>query len=787
MGLFDFVRPIFRAATRAFDRPLGGRRRVPGLRNDVELYVTAGGIPHLYATSEEDLLFAQGYVLAAERLFQMDFVRRAVAGRLAEVFGERPIAWRDLTVFLKGKTTVDADHLVRLLGLTEAARASVSAASPRALTWLHAYARGVNAAIAEEPLPLEFRLLRSRPEPWAPQDSFLVEKGVALEMNVAWRAILVHAALASAVSEPRRLAALLPAYPADAEPIVRPDAAQLAAILAARDRHYGAGGPHAGSNNWVLAGSRTESGAPYLCNDPHFQLTAPAPVYLMHLSGGGIDVAGAAIPGVPGIALGHNRDIAWGATICVAHDTDLFAEEVDASGRRYRVGDHYEELSMRKEEIRVKGRPAPEVRTVRVTRHGPLLTDLVDRGPGTHYAMRWTAQDAGREVDGAIGLAEARDFATFRRAASFLGAPALNLVYADRAGRIGYQCAGAFPVRRGTPRYLPSPGWTGEHDWTGLVPFEHLPWALDPKGGAIATANNRIVPADHPVYLSGLYEPPHRHRRIVEVLAAKPRHALTDMANLQLDVTSLWAEELVRGVLWPLRDAKRPMSPEARGALERLCAWDCAARPESWEAAVFYAFYGALSRRVLQHELGEDLFHGFFEILNSSVVPMENLLIGPDSPWLTAEARDQAAAVALQDGLDDLEARLGPDRALWRWGRLHRLTLRHRLHEAKPLRRLLSQGPVETGGDGMTVNNGQFLFSNPPEQILGPAYRQIFDLSDWDRARVVIAGGQSGNPFSPRYRDLFPLWQGGGYVELPFSRRRVTEIGTRGVFEAAGG
>ncbi len=785
MRLLDLVAPLLSSASKRLDRRPSGRVKVPGLRSDVEVYFTAGGIPHVYAATEEDLLFAQGYLTASDRLFQMDFVRRAASGRLSEIVGERPVAWRDLTVFLKGKTTVDTDYFVRVLGLAEAARKSLAVASHRALLWLHAYSRGVNARIAEGKLPFEFRLLRYRPAPWTPEDSYLVEKAVALEMNVAWRAILVHAALAARVKDPARLAALLPAYPKDAEPIVQPDASQLAALAASLHRHMGLGGPHAGSNNWVLSGEHTESGSPYVCGDPHFQLLSPAPLHLIHLSGDGLDVAGGAVPGVPGVVLGHNRDIAWSATICVAHDTDLFAEDLDPSGTRYRVADGHADLSFRDEEIRVKGRAAPVVRTVRATTHGPLITDVVARDSGAHYAMAWTAERATGEIDALVGMACARDLDSFRSALAHHGAPALNVVFADRQGHIGYQCAGLFPLRKGTPTYLPQPGWTGDHDWVGVVPARSLPSLQDPESGLIATANNRIVPADHPVYLSALYEPPHRHRRIREVLASRDRHTLADMARLQTDVVSLWAREIIHGLLAPLAQAKLPMSPEARGALERLVAWDCESTPGSWEAAVFYAFYFCLARRLLLDELGDDLFHGYFEIVNTSVIPLENLLIGPDSRWGSPEARDQAAAAALQDALDDLATRLGPDRATWRWGRLHPLYLRHRLHEAKALRPLLSLGPVETGGDGMTVNNGQFWFSHPSEHMVGPAYRQIFDLADWDRGRVIIAGGQSGDPLSPRYRDLFPIWHAGGYVELPFSRRRVVELGERAVLTPA--
>jgi penicillin amidase len=740
----------------------------------VDVLFTEGGIPHVYAKSEEDLFFAQGYLTAAERLFQMDFTRRAASGRLCEILGSQPLPWRDLTVHLKNKTTIDLDHLVRVLCLGRSARESAAAAGPRARRALERYAQGVNARISEGSLPLEFGLLSYSPEAWAPMDSCLVEKAMALEMNVSWRTILGYAAVQRELKDPRQAASLLPAYPPDAETIVGADPA-LSALSVMTSGAIGLGGPHAGSNNWVLSGTRTESGAPYLCNDPHVQLTAPAAFYVAHLSGGDFDVAGATLPGVPGVILGHNRHLAWGATLAFAHDTDLFVEEV--TDDRYRIEDRLEPLRVRTEEIQVKGEP-PSMRKVRETRHGPLLSDVVPGADGRSLAFSWTGSAATREVDAVLGMNLARDPEELGRALSLHSAPALNIVYADRRGSIGYLLAGAFPTRRGKARYLPQPGADGSCDWTGTVPRDALPRVENPLEGFVVTANHRIAPEGFPHYLSDLYEPPYRARRIAELLREKPRHSLSDMERIQNDVRSLWAQRIIRDFLFPLAQTELPTTERAREALVRMVAWDGAATKDSREALVFYAFYQSLIRRVFAEQLGDDAFFAYFEVLNGTVVPVENLLLSAESPFLSQGAREDLALRALEDALFDLRRRLGADESTWRYGRVHRLHLRHRLHGARALRPLLSPGPFETSGDGMTVNNGHFSLANPTEHRVGAGYRQIFDLADWDLGRVVVAGGQSGDPLSPGYRDHIVPWLSGRYFPLPFSREAV-ERGAR--------
>lgn len=779
MGFLDALLPLARAVAGAAGRERrGGRIRIPGLRSDVEVLSSAGAIPHLYAADEEDLWFAQGYLAARDRLWQMDFLRRAALGRLAEIFGERRVPWRDLSIFLRGRTTVDVDHFVRLAGLERGARASWAEAQPSLLRVLEHYAQGVNARIAEGPLPHEFRLLRYRPDPWTPLHSFAVQKLLAFELGTSWRALLVVEALRAAVPVRERLAALLPIVPADPPPLV-PEAARLAALAAGEASTAALGGPHAGSNAWAVSGSRSASRSPLLCNDPHLLLTAPGPFHLVHLSGGRYDVAGASLPGLPGVIVGHNRQIAWGITLAFAQDGDLFAERVDSKGR-YQVGDRWEPLGILREEIRVRGRKDPVVREVRSTRHGPLLTDLVDplHEMEQGLALRWTGQDASAEIAATLALDLAEDWPSFRDALRGHGAPALHFTYADRNGHVGFQMAGRVPLRRGGGRLAILDG--DADGWCGAVPFDELPCLYDPPGGVMASANQCVVGPDYPHFLSELYEPPYRYERIRSRLEADRPYTPDEMKALQLDLYSGWAARLVERLLEPLADTEssKLLTPSAKDALARVLAWDRVARPESDGAAVFYVFHDRLVRELLGSVIGKDALHAWLELFNASILPVENLLLDSGGAWLSEGERRRACASALDEAAALLEKRLGRDPGSWRWGALHPLRLRHRLDELGPLRGLVSPGPFETGGDGMTVNSGHYVHATPWSHRVGAVYRQIFDLADWDRGLVISCSGQSGNPLSRHYRDHLDLWLEGEYLPLPFTRAAVERAAT---------
>ncbi len=776
MGILATVRPLARAVTRAAGnrRRRRGRLRVPGLRSDVEVLYSEGHVPHLYASSEDDLFFAQGWLTASERLWQMDFLRRAAQGRLAEILGEREVAWRELTILLRGRTTVDVDHLLRLAGIAPAARASWPLLEPATRRILERYAQGVNARIAEGRLPLEFRLLRYRPEPWTPQDSLAVQRALAFELAPTWRAILALEGLRAAIAAPERLAALLPIASVGPHPLV-PEAARLAALAAAEEHQTALGGPHVGSNAWAVGPARSASRAPLLCNDPHLPLTAPGPFFLAHLAGDGFDVAGATLPGLPGVLIGHNREIAWGITLVLAQDADLYTEAIAADGT-YRVDGGRLPLEVERTEIAVRGRATKVIREIRRTRHGPLLTDLFEppHETASGLALRWTGQEPSREMDALLGVNRATDWSSFRAALRHHGAPALHFCYADRAGHIGYQLAGRVPRRASGDDLAVRDGAT-DPGWASFVPWEDLPSLFDPAEGIVATANQLVVDESYPHHLTHLAEPPWRYRRIRSMLGGERRLTAEEMISVQLDLYSGWAERLTEALLVPLaaEESGSILTQRGKEVLARILAWDHVARSESDGAALFYLFHDALVRELLEEALGGDRLRAWLELLNASVVPIERLLVEGKASWLSPEDRRAACARALDRAAAAITQRLGADPAGWRWGALHTARLRHRLDPLRPLRPLLSPGPFETGGDGMTINNGHYVHAEPWEHRVGAVYRQIFDLADWDRSRVITCSGQSGDPLSRHYRDQLPLWAQGDYLPLPFGRAAV--------------
>lgn len=759
-----------------------------GLDRPVEVYWDEGGYPHLYAESAADLFLAQGYVAGRERSFQMEFTRRAVAGRLAEMLGARPAPWLSLTVHLKDKSLADADLLLRTLGLRRGAERSYAVCSPEAKHALERYAKGVNhafTAIAHKP-PTEFRLLRHRPEPWSPIDSLSVLKGMAFELSLAWRAVLLYDAIARCFGDdPEKMRALFPAWPSYAKPPaewneLRRESAEHVGLEEAFRAFTGAGGAHAGSNAWVVSGAHTASGKPILCGDPHLMLTAPAPHMGMHLSCPEFESAGSAIPGLPGIALGHNRRVAWTMTASCASDADVFVEEVDLRARTYKADGQDVALASRVEEIRIKGASEPFRAEVFETRHGPLIHAVTrplsgEHAPGMAHALRWIGQDATTDIDAILGLQTAHDWPSFRGALAHLGCPQLNFLYADVDGHIGWQMAGKFPVRRdGSDGLLPTPGDGDRAGWVRFLTLDELPHLYDPPGGMIVSANTKPVDDRYPFPLGHTFEPYFRYQRITDLLhERRALHRLTpeDMGIIQNDARSLWAEKVFERFLLPTLAGLRFDTPEMEEIKQTLMAWDGRPTKESAGAAIFYATIDQLERAILERHFGnQELLIAWLELLNTAVMPLERLFEADDPPLFPAADRVPLVKEALLRARAELVHALGPTVSRWRWGAIHQLWHRHRMHDAKALRPLVSIGPFEVGGDGFSVNNAHFLHSSPYEVVLGPGIRMIFDLASWDEARVVLSTGNSGNIGSPRFRDHAGLWAEGRYHFLRFSK-----------------
>ena len=775
----SLLRPILRYWGRNAAPKTHGTLVIPGLEAQVRVRWDPYAIPHVYAASEHDLFLAQGYLHAQERLWQMDSTRRFLCGRLAEILGEREVPGGELSVRFRDKSSVEMDYFMRIMGIRRAACASLRILPQESVDRLLAYSQGVNRYIETHlnSLPLEFRLLRCQPGPWLPEDCLTIGKGFALFLSSSLFTRLTWSALAKKLKgREAKLASLAP-HPAAGPTITDCAADQAASILrfiggTFQRSDWALGGQ--GSNNWVVAAGRSSTGKPILCSDPHLRMTLPSVWYLMHLkSAEEFEVWGGSIPGSPCVHIGHNRHIAWGVTAGLCDDGELYREKLHAQeADLYLVGSRWEKMASEEEQITIRGAAAVTKR-IRFTRHGPLISDFAPLRVGDTseaLAFKWTAHEPSEEMRCLYGVNRARNWKEFLDGLSCQTAPSLNYVYADTAGNIGYSLAGKIPLRPTSPSFLPLPGWDETFEWKGYIPFAELPRLYNPPEGAIATANNRVAGAAYPYYLSALFEPSYRIRRIRDLLTANEKLSPEDMAHMQKDAVSLHGRETVSILR---ADLEKIAEPSLREMAERLCGWDGDCREESLEAALFHLFYERLARNLLVQDLGEELYAAYTELFNQALAPVEGILKDSQAAWFASRSRSELVEQSLRESQASLKQRLGADRRKWHWGRLHTLTLHHAFDRIRILASLFSLGPFPSPGDAVTVNMGFYRHSNPFRHVVGPSMRMIADLGDWRKGRFILASGQSGHCFSPHYGDQTELWRRGSYVPLCHDERSM--------------
>lgn len=748
----DFIDGL-RDAARTALFPTEGELDVEGLAAPAEIRRDTWGVPYLRAGSLEDLWFTQGVITAGERLFQLDLLLRAANGRLSEVFADRALP---------------QDRFARTIGFRRAAERMVD-------RWtdvdhdMHARFRdGIFAWIDVMPAPpVEYGLLDLVPQlprdevSWAAAFSFL-----AWGLSGNWDRELLRTWIREQAGDDA-VHTLMPPLPDDAPEV--PAGALHGALFDAMPR---AGGQ--GSNDWVVAGSRTASGKPLLANDPHLLAVQPGAWLEIHLDAPGYRSRGVALTFSPGVLLGTTAHHAWGVTNVTGDVQDLYLEELNAERTAARFGDTWESLTIEREQIAVRGEADPHVVEVRSSRHGPLLdtftsgvaeVEFVELAPEPVYALRWTALDgAGIPPSLVIDAARARSFEEFRDAVTQVECPGQNFVYADVDGSIGYACSGRYPVRHHGEGTAPVPG-TGGHEWDGWIPPRDLPWGEDPERGFLATANNRIHDDAYPHLIGHDFHTPFRVRRIVEHLAASHEHDVDSMTTLQNDTVSLAARETLPVLLQ--RTAGADLDPVAWPI---VASWDADMVAGSAGAAIFNVWSAHIARRTLETRLGPDLFrhyHAWRETFQCAVLPA--LLREPSGGWIDdALLRDAfAAAVA------ELRETLGADPAQWRWGELHRLRLAHPLASIPGLDELFVAADIELGGDEQTVMQGGFDGRDGYRPAVIPSWRAVYDLADLDRSVGVVPTGISGNPASPHWNDQVGLWGAGAYHPLPFGEAAV--------------
>ena len=760
---------------------------VDGLAEPVEILRDRWGIAHIYARNEADLFFAQGFNVARDRLFQLELWRRQATGTLAELQGPRALAHDVGARLLRYRGDMD-DELARY--------------HPRGAAIVGAFVRGINAyveATERDPslLPVEFRALGISPGRWTPE--VVVSRHNGLFRNATQE---VQAARLVQILGEDRARELLNLHPG--RPSLTPDPAlDLGAIRGNVLTTYRAsrtsirfrpedvepayrGRPLAlatdgevpesesagtqGSNNWVVSGARTTSGAPIMANDPHRTIELPSLRYWVHLVAPGWDVIGGGEPALPGVSIGHNQRGAWGFTIFPIDQEDLYVYETDpADPARYRYREGWEPMRGERETVAVRGQKAVEVE-LRFTRHGPVVFE--DRAKHRAYAVRaaWLEPGSAPYL-ASLRIDQASTWAEFVEGSEHFRTPSENLVWADVDGHIGWKAVGLAPIRKGWDGLLPVPG-DGRFEWDGFLKPADLPSEADPTRGWFASANQDNLPPGYPFAVGYQWSEPFRFDRIGEILKPTKRLDLADMMKLQQDELSLPARSLV-----PLLLKLRPRGEKARAAIDRLSKWDFVLDRDSVPAAVHATWEKALKVAVWEQVVPREAREAFPARLLSTE-SMIARLTSPDARFGADPAADRDALLlkALDRSLAELEERLGPDMDRWQFGQpaLKHVWLGHPMGDAvePALRDRLDLGPLPRGGAAHTVNST----SDADNQATGASFRMIADAGDWDRSLGTNSPGQSGDPASPHYRDLFVPWAEGRYFPASYTRPKVESV-----------
>ena len=742
---------------------ISGTAALRGLSASVEILRDADGVPHIFAKSDTDAMMALGFVHAQDRLWQMETMRRFGSGRLSEIVG---------------KATLPSDRFVRTVGLEHLAEAALDRLDPELKAGLEAYAAGVNAFLKQHSgaWPPEFMLLGTTPQPWRPSDSLIWGELMALQLSGHWGRELTRAKLLESLT-PAQVDELWPPYPEKA-PVTLAAAAPLEGLpLAPLARLAEAFAGHGASNAWVVDGAHSASGAPLLANDPHLGFSLPILWYLVRIDTPDVHLAGVTTPGVPLVVLGHNDRIAWSMTTTGGDVEDLFVETLDPDDpERYLTPEGPRPFRTRTEIIGVRG-AEPETLVVRETRHGPVISDVVEdakkaaaRGSVLALAATWLDPE-NRIAEAVFHIDKARNWDDFTAALKDFNAPEQNLLYADVDGHIGFYAAGDVPIRKAGDGRFPVEGASGAHDWNGKIPFAELPHGLDPPSGHFTNANNKVTPPSYPYAITrDGWDVPYRAERIEELLAGTPKATLDGFADMQADDLSLAARQLLPALL----DVD-PADEEARAALERMKHWDGVMDRARGEPLIFTAWLAELTRGLFQARLGESFraFYGERPELIGEIFSRHPAWCTP--PGAAAQAGDCRAAsgAAFARALAWLKEHYGGDASLWRWGDAHQAQFVNKVFEHVPLLGPLIDVHLPVGGGNFTLNRGGFALNNaraPFADIHGAGFRALYDLKNLDRSRFMIATGQSGNPFSSHFSDLVRRWRDFDYLTLAGSR-----------------
>ncbi|MDD4108003.1 MAG: penicillin acylase family protein [Prolixibacteraceae bacterium] len=741
--------------------------QIPGLESKVTVMRDSFAIPHIFSRNESDLYKAVGFVMAQDRLWQMDLLRRVTRGRLSEVMG---------------KDQLQTDLLMRALRIEEKSEDVLTQSSPEVIKALNDFCEGVNFYINNFPLPPEFRILGYKPEPWRPEHSINLIGYMAWDLASGWNNELLLHNIKKEVST-IHFEDLLPQDGKHSTLIyeelhIQENLPEETLLTAAGNLKNMGIEIFNGSNNWAVSGKKSATGKPLLANDMHLGLFAPGIWYQMHhVAGRSLNVTGLVLPGQPFVICGHNDSIAWGMTNVAVDDIDFYVETLNDDSTRYLLDGEWRNLLIK--DIKIETKEGEVIReNLMFTHRGPLVNRFKDQKEPA-ISIRWTGNETSNEMKTIYLLNRAANWSDFRNAVKYFKSISQNIVYADVKGNIGLQCSAGVPKRPANGINI-FPGDTSLYDWSGFVPFEELPFEFNPERGYVSSANNKTAPGDYPYIIGHWYAMSDRIDRIREMLEETEKHSVEDFCRIQSDFKSKKAEKWVPEFLVALNSESGWNEAESK-ALEKLKTWDFKMDKESQAASVFDIVYRKMGENLVKDELPSQLYEKYknerilIENLNLNILPEK------DSPWIDnistpeKESFSDLIILAFKETVEELTHLTGQDPENWQWGKIHTFTLSHPLSVVKIADKAfnLSRGPFPVSGSYHTACPYSYSFKNLYKVNHGASHRHIFDLSGWDNSKTIIPTGTSGIPASDFYLDQTERYLSGSYHTDPFSKKAV--------------
>lgn len=753
-----------------------GNLQLNGISKPIEIIRDVWGIPHIYAQNMPDLYFAQGFVHAQDRLWQMELARRVSTGTLSE---------------LLGKQTLEVDILSRTLGFKRTAQKEISRHSTEISNLLDAYIRGINYCITSQlsKHPIEFKMLKHNPHPWQVIDIMSLGYMVCWQMSFGWDGELLRAKMIELFGEER--AAELDVNYTPSNPCILPNGIEFNTYIndvlqAVKSDYFG---NISGSNSWAIAPEKTNTGGAILCNDPHLGLSAPAVWYENHLNCPELHVTGVTIPGLPGVLIGHNDKISWGATLAFVDSQDLFIEKFKSDNtNQYEFKNQWLDADVFNEYIYIKDEPNPHIEKVLVTHHGPIVSKSLKYTKQALALQSMSLQPA-RTIEFWLALNKAQNWNDFTQAMKLINAPQLNLVYADVYGNIGYYTTGTAPIRKNGNGKTPAEGWSGDFEWIDIIPINEMPHCLNPKKGYLITCNNKIIDSSYPYYLGEVWMNGYRAKRLETLIADKTNISTLDCQQWQTDVfTELGLQFAELYQPFSALDEINKI-PILKQALDALISWDGHAYANSVGAAIYELCCYKVIETIIDKSIGKTHIEIFMGTGFSKELSQTNDFYGHDKVailklfkqplnwWIeNAGGRKNLLLNALKITVNYLQHQFGNDINNWQWGKIHTCNFIHLFGNKKAMAPLFNIGPFAIGGDNDTLlQAGSTDSCLPPKRMVGPSYRQIIDMNDLSKSMAILPPGQSGHLASKHYNSQINKWLQGELRPIAWTKEQVQQ------------